>query len=178
MVCTFYAANDVTQAVSGCNVGYAFVNFITVDDLLRFAKSRLGVKWCVSCLTLDESVANFPQEYVCQRKGFANVLCQLSVRPCPLPYPRALKSPSRGKEALIEKFKNSAIMDEREAWRPKIFYSNGPQVGQAEPFPAPTHQRRKERSAHNRGALYVPGAARLHSSGRVEEYDRGERHIR
>ena len=90
----------------------------------------------------------------------------------------ALTSQSRGKEALIEKFKNSAIMDERESWRPKIFYSNGQQVGQPEPFPAPTHQRRKERSAHNRGALYVPGAARLHSGGRVEEYDRGERHMR
>ena len=89
-----------------------------------------------------------------------------------------LNSPSRGKEALIEKFKNSAIMDERESWRPKIFHSSGPQVGQSEPFPAPTHQRRKERSAHNRGALYVPGAARLHSGNRVEEHDRGERHIR
>jgi hypothetical protein len=30
---------------TGCNVGYAFVNFITVDDLLRFAKARLGVRW-------------------------------------------------------------------------------------------------------------------------------------
>ena len=30
---------------SGCNVGYAFVNFITVQDLVKFAKARLGVKW-------------------------------------------------------------------------------------------------------------------------------------
>lgn len=29
----------------GCNVGYAFVNFITVQDLLHFAKTQLGVKW-------------------------------------------------------------------------------------------------------------------------------------
>jgi hypothetical protein len=28
-----------------CNVGYAFVNFIYVQDLLRFAKARLDVKW-------------------------------------------------------------------------------------------------------------------------------------
>jgi hypothetical protein len=84
----------------------------------------------------------------------------------------------RGKEALVEKFKNSAIMDERESWRPKIFYSSGPQVGQPEPFPAPTHQRRKERSAHNRGALYVPGTARLHGGGRTEEHEKGERHVR
>jgi hypothetical protein len=65
---------------------------------------------------------------------------------------------TRGKEALVEKFKNSCIMDEREAWRPKIFYSDpGPDQGLPEPFPAPTHMRRKERSSYNRGALFVPG---------------------
>ena len=58
----------------------------------------------------------------------------------------------------MEKFKNSCIMDEREAWRPKIFYSSGPEQGLPEPFPAPTHIRRKERSSFNRGALFVPGA--------------------
>lgn len=65
---------------------------------------------------------------------------------------------SRGKEALVEKFKNSGIMDERESWRPKIFYSDGPNQGLPEPFPPPTHLRRKERSSHNRGALFVPGS--------------------
>ena len=29
---------------NGCNVGYAFVNFISVQDLLVFAKKRLGEK--------------------------------------------------------------------------------------------------------------------------------------
>ena len=29
----------------GCNVGYAFVNFIGVEDLLQFAKMMLGEKW-------------------------------------------------------------------------------------------------------------------------------------
>lgn len=52
-------------------------------------------------------------------------------------------------------------MDEQESWRPKIFYSDpGPEQGLPEPFPAPTHIRRKERSAFNRGALYVPGIGR------------------
>ncbi|EIM79893.1 uncharacterized protein STEHIDRAFT_68841, partial [Stereum hirsutum FP-91666 SS1] len=113
---------------NGCNVGYAFVNFITVDDLLKFAKARLGVKWNMysSDKILQMSYANY-----------------------------------QGKEALVEKFKNSAIMDEREAWRPKIFYSDGPRQGRPEPFPAPTHQKRKERSAHNRGALYVPNMRSL-----------------
>lgn len=32
---------------NGCNVGYAFVNFIRVEELVRFVRERLGVKWCV-----------------------------------------------------------------------------------------------------------------------------------
>jgi hypothetical protein len=49
-------------------------------------------------------------------------------------------------------------MDEREEWRPKIFFSDpGPKQGLPEEFPKPTHMRRKERSSYNRGALFVPG---------------------
>jgi hypothetical protein len=66
-----------------------------------------------------------------------------------------LTSLCRGKEALIEKFKNSCIMDEREAYRPKIFHSGGPKEGLPEPFPAPTHLRRKERGTNNRNTLFV-----------------------
>ncbi|KAJ3547205.1 hypothetical protein NMY22_g1742 [Coprinellus aureogranulatus] len=118
-----------------CNVGYAFVNFIETQDLLKFAKARLGEKWNM-----------FSSEKVLQM-SYANY---------------------QGKEALVEKFKNSCIMDERESWRPKIFYSFGPNQGLPEPFPAPTHMRRKERSLVNRGALYVPGLHtrnNLHSPG-------------
>jgi len=54
-------------------------------------------------------------------------------------------------------------MDEREAWRPKIFYSEpGPEQGLPEPFPAPTHMRRKERGSLNRGALFVSGVSGSH----------------
>jgi hypothetical protein len=54
-------------------------------------------------------------------------------------------------------------MDEREAWRPKIFYSDpGPHQGLPELFPAPTHMRRKERSSLNRGALFIPGTSGNH----------------
>lgn len=60
----------------------------------------------------------------------------------------------------MEKFKNSCIMDEREEWRPKIFYSDpGPNQGLPEEFPKPTHIRRKERSSYNRGTLYPPGVS-------------------
>ncbi|KAF6760256.1 RNA recognition motif 2-domain-containing protein [Ephemerocybe angulata] len=117
---------------NGCNVGYAFVNFIEAQDLLKFATARLGEKWNM-----------FSSEKVLQMSY------------CKLP-PDLSTSRHRGKEALVEKFKNSCIMDERESWRPKIFYSFGPNQGLPEPFPAPTHIRRKERSSFNRGALYVP----------------------
>ncbi|KIJ67889.1 hypothetical protein HYDPIDRAFT_56099, partial [Hydnomerulius pinastri MD-312] len=110
---------------NGCNVGYAFVNFISVEDLLRFAKVGLGEKWNM-----------YSSEKVLQM-SYANY---------------------QGKEALVEKFKNSCIMDEREEWRPKIFCSEpGPKQGLPEEFPKPTHMRRKERSSYNRGALFVPG---------------------
>ncbi|PBK74462.1 hypothetical protein ARMSODRAFT_591204 [Armillaria solidipes] len=114
---------------NGCNVGYAFVNFIQVEDLLLFARKRLGQKWNM-----------FSSEKVLQM-SYANY---------------------QGKEALVEKFKNSCIMDEQEAWQPKIFYSAGPDQGLPEPFPAPTHMKRKERSLHNRGTLF----ATADSSGR------------
>lgn len=45
-------------------------------------------------------------------------------------------------------------MDEREDWKPIIFFSGGVHTGEEEPFPEPTHLRRKERSAVNRGTLY------------------------
>ncbi|KAI0743840.1 RNA recognition motif 2-domain-containing protein [Daedaleopsis nitida] len=117
---------------NGCNVGYAFVNFITVQDLLVFAKSQIGVKWNMysSEKTLQMCYATY-----------------------------------QGKESLVEKFKNSCIMDEKDAWRPKIYYSDGPNKGLPEPFPPPTHLRRKERSQHNRGSLFVPGTNHHASAG-------------
>ena len=65
----------------------AFVNFITVQDLITFCKARLGVKWNMfqSEKVLNATYGNY-----------------------------------QGKEALVEKFKNSCIMDERESWRPKV----------------------------------------------------------
>ncbi|KAI6121513.1 RNA recognition motif 2-domain-containing protein [Pisolithus sp. B1] len=108
---------------NGCNVGYAFVNFIGVQDLLMFAKAKLNEKWNM-----------YSSEKILQM-SYANY---------------------QGKEALVEKFKNSCIMDEREEWRPKIFYSEpGPNQGLPEEFPKPTHIRRKERSSFNRGALFL-----------------------
>ncbi|KAJ1304810.1 hypothetical protein OPQ81_005945 [Rhizoctonia solani] len=107
-----------------CNVGYAFVNFIDVSDLLKFLRSRLGRKWNMYA---SEKVLG---------AGYANY---------------------QGKEALVEKFKNSSIMDTRPAWRPRIFYSSGEQVGLPEPFPVGHSIRRGRRAfAHGQqGGLYT-----------------------
>jgi hypothetical protein len=67
----------------------------------------------------------------------------------------------QGKEALVEKFRNSPIMRERDAWRPKIFYSDGPMRGEREEFPEPTHKRRMERGDRAAEAG-VSGAGLLH----------------
>ncbi|KAK0504688.1 RNA recognition motif 2-domain-containing protein [Armillaria luteobubalina] len=124
---------------NGCNVGYAFVNFIQVEDLLLFAKKRLGQKWHALILRSEKVL----------QMSYANY---------------------QGKEALVEKFKNSCIMDEQEAWQPKIFFSAGPDQGLPEPFPAPTHMKRKERSLHNRGTLF----ATADNSGRMKQDHRAK----
>lgn len=67
-------------------------------------------------------------------------------------------------------------MDEREEWRPKIFYSDpGPNQGLPEEFPKPTHIRRKERSSYNRGTLYPPGVSTSTSAGHYKYLDAGSR---
>ena len=62
MVRMFVVCISFTDASRlGCNVGYAFVNFIHVQDLLRFAKARLGVKWYVihGFLTISSHFESF-----------------------------------------------------------------------------------------------------------------------
>jgi hypothetical protein len=41
----------------------------------------------------------------------------------------------QGKEALIDKFRSSSVMDERAEYQPRLFYSSGPNVGLPETFP-------------------------------------------
>ncbi|KAL2914591.1 hypothetical protein HK105_205942 [Polyrhizophydium stewartii] len=44
----------------------------------------------------------------------------------------------QGRQALIEKFRNSSVMLENDEYKPKIFYTDGPHRGMEEPFPGPT----------------------------------------
>jgi hypothetical protein len=41
----------------------------------------------------------------------------------------------RGKAALVDKFRNSAVLNERPEWRPQLFHSDGPEKGLPHAFP-------------------------------------------
>lgn len=96
-----------------CNVGYAFINFLSPLAIVTFAQARVGTTWNI-----------FASEKVCD-VSYANI---------------------QGKAALVEKFRNSCVMDEQEAFRPHIYHSHGPMKGEQEPFPAPNNLTRKARS--------------------------------
>ncbi|KAL0574303.1 hypothetical protein V5O48_007661 [Marasmius crinis-equi] len=128
-----YLRMDFSNA---CNFGYAFVNFMGVEDLLKFAKERVGRKWNLhsSSKILEMCYANY-----------------------------------QGKEALVEKFKNSAIMDERPEWRPRIFNSTpGPEQGLEETFPEATHRGRKERGSRELSSVTATGSRK-----RRDHHDNG-----
>ncbi|KAI9189709.1 hypothetical protein H9P43_001142 [Blastocladiella emersonii ATCC 22665] len=57
----------------------------------------------------------------------------------------------QGKQALIDKFRNSSVMDEHPSYRPKIFFSNGPLRGEEEPFPPPNNRIPRPAAYHGGG---------------------------
>ncbi|KAI9233404.1 hypothetical protein MVEG_01964 [Podila verticillata NRRL 6337] len=58
----------------------------------------------------------------------------------------------QGRQALIDKFRNSNVMNEDPSWRPKIFYTSGPNIGFEEPFPEPTITQESFRGSMRRKA--------------------------
>lgn len=77
----------------------------------------------------------------------------------------------QGKECLIEKFRNSCVMDEDPSYRPKIFISHGPATGEEQEFPAPNNPRRKLRSivSAQQIGLFPPVGSRAPWSTREEQ---------
>lgn len=85
---------------------------------------------------------------------------------------------TQGKECLIEKFRNSSVMDQGKntalvpnytnpkdpAYRPKVFHSDGPKLGQEQEFPGPNNINRKLRSlvSVQRVGLFPPQESRPH----------------
>ncbi|KIR58672.1 hypothetical protein I314_05511 [Cryptococcus bacillisporus CA1873] len=116
-----------------CNVGYAFVNFCSVQSLLRFIQARVGKKWNL-----------FSSEKVLQ-VSYADI---------------------QGKLALINKFRNSAVMGVIEPWRPQIFYSSGTLKGQPSDNLAV-----RERSKPSQTSIFsTHPLSLLHSQNRLYDY--------
>lgn len=69
----------------------------------------------------------------------------------------------QGKDALVDKFRNSAVLNERPEWRPQLFHSHGPNRGQPHPFPAPNSAIRRERSAQLKNTGMYSQAPRMHA---------------
>lgn len=82
----------------------------------------------------DESLEGFWVLTVSRNRFHSDKICDISY------------ANIQGKESLIEKFRNSCVMDEDPSYRPKIFHSNGALMGQEQEFPEPNNTRRKLRS--------------------------------
>jgi len=99
-----------------CNVGYAFINFLSPLYIIPFYEEFYNKKW-----------EKFNSEKVCDLT-FARI---------------------QGKIALVNHFQNSSLMCEDKKCRPIIFHSDGPNLGEQEPFPVASLSPRKNRSFSN-----------------------------
>ena len=105
------------------NVGYAFVNFATAEDILPFYRTYIGRPWDLG-------------------SGKYGRVAEVSY------------ATIQGFDCLVEKFRNSAIMEEYPLWRPAIFFTDlsAPQpwmAGREVRFPGADNMSKKTRSMDN-----------------------------
>ncbi|KAI9790360.1 MAG: hypothetical protein M1816_005178 [Peltula sp. TS41687] len=86
----------------------------------------------------------------------------------------------QGKDCLVAKFRNSSVMLELPAFRPKVFHTGtGPLAGTEAEFPTPDNHSKMRRSVENAAhvGLYSPGGnnPRHDSRRRRSRFDRGTR---
>ncbi|GAA5813193.1 hypothetical protein MFLAVUS_006667 [Mucor flavus] len=107
-------------------------------------KNKCNVGYAFINFINEKSVLSFSKQRVGKKWEFFN-----SDKRCDLSYAEI-----QGTEALVRKFKNSQVMKENEAYRPKLFYSSGPNIGQEEPFSSRSkanpshHSRRRHNKKH------------------------------
>jgi hypothetical protein len=93
-------------------------------------KNRCNVGYAFCNMVDSNAIISFAQRVVGKKWTRFN-----SDKVCMLSYANI-----QGKLALIEKFRNSSVMDEHPSYRPKIFYTNGSLAGEEEAFPPPTNR--------------------------------------
>ena len=114
-------------------VGYAFVNFIDIADLLRFLRINLGQKWNMysSEKIMHAAYATYQGKAALVDKVLLSSL---------------INRQASFNDTWRFKFQNSSILDREDAVRPHIYCTLGPGRGQPEEFPPPNDSARKARS--------------------------------
>lgn len=138
------------------NVGYGFVNFTDPMHIVAFVRRYVGRPW-------------MPRMRFNRRRG---------PRIADVSYATV-----QGLDCLIEKFRNSSVMDEFPDFRPKLWYTyentrNLNNVGLEKPFPSVNNSSKHQRSRDNatQVGLYQSGNRRnRNNNGRhpQSQYDRG-----
>ncbi|KAJ3300403.1 hypothetical protein HK104_000917 [Borealophlyctis nickersoniae] len=93
-------------------------------------KNRCNVGYAFINFTGPSAIVSFAERAVGKRWSKFN-----SDKVCTLSYANI-----QGKQALIDKFRNSSVMLEHPTYRPKVFSTSGPTRGEEEPFPPPTNR--------------------------------------
>lgn len=89
---------------NNCNVGYAFINFMDPMAIVPFARARAGKKWNL-----------FQSDKIAEISYASKSYCHSCSRPV-TDHVTAIQ----GRDCLIQKFRNSSVMLERPAFRPKV----------------------------------------------------------
>ncbi|KAI7873799.1 hypothetical protein K492DRAFT_138623 [Lichtheimia hyalospora FSU 10163] len=119
-----YTQKMLQQSVDATNYGTYDFLYLPIDYQ---TKSNRGYAFINFIDT--KSVIPFAQ----QRSGRRWYVWKLHKDRCSLSYANI-----QGKEALVEEFRNSTVMDGDPSTRPMIFYVSGPHKGEQQPFPEPT----------------------------------------
>jgi hypothetical protein len=99
-------------------------------------KNRCNVGYCFINFLDPKYIPAFVEDFHGQRWRSFN-----SEKVCAISFARI-----QGKAAMISRFQNSSLLEKDEEYKPLLFYSSGPEVGKAEPFPQPTVRATNPRS--------------------------------
>lgn len=97
-------------------------------------KNRCNVGYAFISFLDPLFIPAFVREFEGQRWSNFN-----SDKVCSISYARI-----QGKAAMISRFQNSSLLEKDDEYRPLLFYSDGPNKGKPEPFPAATRRTQRQ----------------------------------
>ncbi|KAI8983012.1 RNA recognition motif 2-domain-containing protein [Pilobolus umbonatus] len=127
--------NKYTQQMLIDNINSTHENTYDFLYLRIDFKNKCNVGYAFINFVDVDSVVSFAKDRIGKRWSLFN-----SDKVCTLSYANI-----QGKQALIQKFRNSHVMEEDESFRPKIYYSSGDNKGKEEVRTTRTNRSRKSR---------------------------------